>query len=299
MRGESAANGVATLTARRPLTFKTLVRYGRARLEAAGVSETVTSARKLVCHALDWDLPQAIRRADDAASDTVLDELKRLLERRVAREPLQYIIGEAPFYNQTFLCDARALVPRPETEILVHEALTLAEFRGLERPRVVDVGCGGGAIALAFKSALPNAAVFATDVSEDALALARANAERLNAEVHFARGDLFADLTGLFDIVLSNPPYIKSAALARLQPEIAYEPTAALDGGEDGLRVIEPLLNQLPRFLNPQGGLALIEIDPPISAAAARIATDLFPEAKVEIQKDFNRLDRILRIAAR
>jgi len=99
--------------------------------------------------------------------------------------------------------------------------------------------------------------------------------------------------------VLSNPPYIKSAALARLQPEIVYEPTVALDGGADGLRVIEPLLNQLTRYLNPQGGLALIEIDPPISAAAARIATDLFPEAKVEIQKDFNRLDRILRIAAR
>lgn len=298
MYNERFANGVnrKLVDNQNQSTFKTLVRYGLQCLRDAEVSEPVTSARMLTCYVLGWSMTEAIRRANEVLDVVILHELEALLARRIAREPLQYIVGEAVFYDHRFLCDKRALIPRPETELLVHEALSYVKTNRLQGLRVADIGTGSGVIAITFKLSEPNSEVVATDISADTLKLARANAARLKAEVQFQQGTLLEALSGEFEIIISNPPYIKSEALAQLQPEIAFEPTKALDGGADGMAVVEPLLRQLPNYLKRHDGFALIEIDPPISAAAQKLARKMFPHAHVEVQKDFNSLERILRI---
>jgi release factor glutamine methyltransferase len=191
------------------------------RLAAAGVDTPRADAEWLVAHVLGTTRSGVAARLDDA-----IDGLEPLLRRREAREPLAYVLGEWGFRRLTLKTDARALVPRPETETLVERALALAA--GLEAPRILDVGVGSGAIALALKDERPDAHVTGVDASPDALALARENAERLGLEVELRQGDGVAAAAEGWDVVVSNPPYVES--LEDLQPELRWEPGAALVG---------------------------------------------------------------------
>ena len=155
-----------------------------------------------------------------------MDGLEPLLARRESREPLAYVLGEWGFRRLTLKTDARALVPRPETEVLVERALALAEE--IERPRILDVGVGSGAIALAVKDERPDAEVTGVDVSRDALALARENAARLGLAVELRQGDGVVAAAEGWDLVVANPPYVQS--LEGLQPELRWEPQVALLG---------------------------------------------------------------------
>ena len=191
------------------------------RLAAAGVETPRVDAEWLVAHLLGTTRSGLIAHLDDE-----VDGLEPLLARREAREPLAYVLGEWGFRRLTLKTDARALVPRPETETLVERALALAE--GIERPRILDVGVGSGAIALALKDERPDAQVTGVDVSPDALDLARENAERLGLEVELRHGDGAAAAAEGWDVVVANPPYVES--LAAVQPELGWEPEVALLG---------------------------------------------------------------------
>ena len=195
------------------------LREAEQRLAAAGVETPRVDAEWLVAHALGTSRSGVYARLDDEV------ELDGLLTRREAREPLAYVLGEWGFRRLTLKTDARALVPRPETEIVVERALAL--IAGVERPRVLDVGVGSGAIALALKDERPDAHVVGVDVSADALSLARENAELLQLDVELREGDESAVAEG-WDLVVSNPPYVDS--LRGLQPELEFEPKRALLG---------------------------------------------------------------------
>ena len=178
----------------------------------------------------------------DAAAELDGSDLARfeeLVARREAREPVAYIIGRKPFRRISLAVDRRVLIPRPETELLVEVALSLG--RGA---RVADVGTGSGAVALALKEERPDLSVIGTDVSDDALSVARSNAEALGLDVEFLRADLLEGVPGPFDAVLSNLPYVAEGA--GLPPEIErYEPPLALFGGPDGMDVIRRLLTMV------------------------------------------------------
>jgi len=191
------------------------------RLAAAGVDSPRVDAEWLVAHALGTS-----RSGVHARLEEDVDGLEPLLARRERREPLAYVLGEWGFRRLTLKTDSRALVPRPETETLVERALALAA--GIAEPRILDVGVGSGAIALALKDERPDARVTGVDVSEDALALARENAERLGLEVELRRGDGPAAAAEGWDVVVANPPYVDS--LDGLQPELRWEPGLALVG---------------------------------------------------------------------
>jgi release factor glutamine methyltransferase len=191
------------------------------RLAAAGVETPRVDAEWLVAHLLGTTRSGLAARLDDE-----VEGLEPLLERREAREPLAYVLGEWGFRRLTLKTDARALVPRPETETLVERALVLAA--GFERPRILDVGVGSGAIALALKDERPDAQVTGVDLSADALALARENALRLGLEVELRQGDGAAAAAEGWDVVVANPPYVES--LEELQPELRWEPELALVG---------------------------------------------------------------------
>jgi release factor glutamine methyltransferase len=201
------------------VTAREALAVAEARLAAAGVETPRVDAEWLVAHALGTTRSGVYGRLDD---DVRLDGL---LERRVAREPLAYVLGEWAFRRLTLKTDRRALVPRPETETVVERALALV--RDLPTPRVLDIGVGSGAIALALKDERPDAVVVGVDVSPDALSLARENALRLRLDVDLREGDETAAADG-WDLVVSNPPYVDS--LHGLQPELEYEPEVALVG---------------------------------------------------------------------
>jgi len=203
------------------LTAREALPEAERRLAAAGVDTPRVDAELLLAHVLG-----TTRSGVYANLDREVDgDLERLLERREAREPLAYVLGEWGFRRLTLRTDARALVPRPESETVVERALALAA--GIVEPRVLDVGVGSGAIALAVKDERPDARVTGVDVSPDALALARENAARLGLDVELREGGIEAAEEG-WEVVVSNPPYVES--LDGLQPELRYEPSGALLG---------------------------------------------------------------------
>jgi len=203
------------------MTAREALAEAERRLAGAGVETPRVDAEWLVAHLLGTTRSGLAARLDDE-----VEGLEPLVARREAREPLAYVLGEWGFRRLTLKTDARALVPRPETETLVERALALAE--AIERPRILDVGVGSGAIALALKDERPDAEVTGVDVSADALALARENAELLGLAIELRQGDGAGVAGEGWDVVVANPPYVES--LAELQPELRREPEVALVG---------------------------------------------------------------------
>jgi release factor glutamine methyltransferase len=211
----------------------------------------------LLAHALGLERIELYTQFDRPLTDSELAACRELVRRRGHREPVAYIVGSWGFHRIDLEVDSRVLVPRPETEILVDRCLALLE--GVERPAVLDVGTGSGAIALAIAGERPDAVITACDVSADALAVAAANATRLGLGVELVRSDLFEQLAGRrFHLIASNPPYVAEGELAGLEPEVAvHEPRLATVAGPDGLEVYRRLLPAAAGHLEPGGTLVL------------------------------------------
>ena len=215
-------------------------------------------AQLLLGHVLGRDRTWLLAHDDEDLPAAQLASFGTLVARRKAGEPVAYLLGEREFHGLTLRVDARVLVPRPDTEVLVEWALALlrTELAAIERPAVVDLGTGSGAIALAVRHAIPMAAVTATDASGDALAVARANADRLGLAIEWLQGSWWAPLAGrTFDLALSNPPYIRAddAHLAAL----AAEPHAALTPGPSGLEALQAIAAGAAARLRPGGWLLM------------------------------------------
>jgi release factor glutamine methyltransferase len=207
------------------VTVRELLDLGTGRLTGAGIENARREAEWIAGHVLGLSRSELYAAPERPIGDADLQAADALIVRREAREPLAYVLGEWGFRHLTLKTDARALVPRPETEIVVERVLALIE--GVESPRVLDVGVGSGAIALAVKDERPDARVTGVDISTEALSLARENAERLDLDVAFREQGLDAAAEG-WDLVVSNPPYVET--LDGLEPELDFEPEEALIG---------------------------------------------------------------------
>lgn len=223
-------------------------------------------AELLLLHVFRWhdaakNRAWLLTHLDSAATPEVASEFQALIERRRAGEPIQYILGEAEFYGLPFYVTRDVLIPRPETEHVVEKALQLAGH--FTQPRIVDIGTGSGAIAVALAAHLPEASITATDISLVALMLARRNAERngVAGRIRFAAGDLLASVTGeQFDLIVSNPPYVAENDRTSLAVEVReYEPAQALFAGTEGLAVYRRLIPKAFTALVP-GGFLVLEI---------------------------------------
>ena len=262
-----------------------IVEQAAATLAESGVPTPRTDAEWIVAHVL------GVSRAELAAqSHSVLDEaaVRNLVERRARREPLAYVLGAWDFRRLTLQCDRRALVPRPETEQVVERSLEL--LRDVERPRVLDVGTGTGAIALALKDERPDAHVVALDASLAALSLARENAEATGLDVAFVHADLHDGLpAGPFDLVVSNPPYVRADELDELEPEVRdWEPRAALvDEGQTAALACAALAVLAP------GGRLVLEVHAEGAAEVARLLEHA-GYAAVSITQDLAGRDRVV-----
>ncbi|HET7448971.1 MAG TPA: peptide chain release factor N(5)-glutamine methyltransferase [Gaiellaceae bacterium] len=215
------------------MTLAEVLRGATDFLAARGVPSPRVDAELILARALGLQRIELYTQHDRPLTESERAHARELVQRRGRREPLAYVLGDWDFRRLTLKTDARALVPRPETEVVVGRCLDLID--GIDEPRVCDVGTGTGAIALALKHERPDAHVTATDISPDALALARENAG--DADVRFVETDLLAGVDGPFDLVVSNPPYVLADELDALEPEVRdWEPRGALvDEGQSGL----------------------------------------------------------------
>ena len=238
-------------------SWQDLLSGGRARLVRAGIDEADNKLRWVAAHLLGCGLLDVLRHLHEAPAPEPAARFAAALARLETDEPVQYVIGETDFMGLTFRCDARALIPRPETEGLV--ACAEEFLRDRERPVVVDVCTGTGCIACALAKRVPRARIVATDLSSAALDLARENARALGAAVEFRQADLLAGMDGAsVDLVVSNPPYVAAAEIARLDRTVRdFEPRLALDGGADGLKTISRLVAEAAYVLKSKGMLMM------------------------------------------
>ena len=214
------------------------------------------NAEHLVAHSLGKKRIELYLDFERPLSEPELSPLRELVRRRGQGEPLQHLLGTVEFANHTFISDKRALIPRPETEQLVEY---LCDLSWPEHPRILDVGTGSGVIALSLATRFPNAELHAVDLSEDALTLARENADRLGLSdrIQFSQGYLLDKITGAFDLIVANLPYVASSEASQLAPELRHDPVVALFGGPVGDELICDLIITSPSHLEPRGMLAL------------------------------------------
>lgn len=228
-------------------------------LAERGVENPRLNAEHLLAHALGLKRMELYLQFDRPLAESERAPLRDLVKRRGAREPLQHVLGTAEFHGRTFACDKRALVPRPETEQLVELALEILHPHS--SPDLLDIGTGSGVIAITLALELPSAPIHATDLSPDALALAKENAARhaLTDRIVFHQANLLPPDNTEFDLIIANLPYIPADEIAALSPEVRHDPVSALDGGPDGLDLIRRLIDTAPDRLAP-GGALLLEI---------------------------------------
>ena len=242
------------------LTVLEIVKRTTEFLAGKGLESARLNAELIVGHALGLKRMQLYLQFERPLAEADLEKIRPLVRRRAQREPLQYILGETEFFGLKLKTDRRALIPRPETEYLV-EQLTV-RLAAAPPARVLDLGTGTGAIALALAAHFPAARIHAVDTCEDALALARENAARtqLEARVTWLRSDWFAAVPAdeRFELIVANPPYLTAEETAQTQPEVrGFEPVSALTGGPDGLADLRRIVADAPRWLAPGGLLAL------------------------------------------
>jgi len=267
----------------------------RGRLAAAGVENAGQEARWLAEAAAGLGSAALASGLGDEVPAAVVDRMAGFVERRVAGEPLQYVLGRWGFRRLELAVDPRVLIPRPETEVLAE--LALAACDGLGARVVVDLGTGSGALALALAIERDGMQVWATDVSGDALEVAEANRAALGAAVNLLEGSWYealpADVRGWVDVIVSNPPYVSEAELRELGPEVRdWEPAGALCAGPDGLEDVAAIIRGAPEWL-ARPGVLLVEMAPHQTQRAARLALDAGFE-DVEIRTDLAGRDRVL-----
>ncbi len=261
--------------------------------------EPELEAELLLRHCLGVDRASLYRLLTAELSEEEQQRFRDLVRRRLIHEPTAYIIGHKEFFGLDFEVTPAAIIPRPETEVLVELAIEAAHKKLLaDALPIADVGTGSGAIAVALASALPEGKITATDTSPEALELAQRNAarHRVDKRIRCLQSDLLDTVPGRVDVLVANLPYVTTADWKALPPEIKdHEPREGLDGGPDGLRVIERLLEQAPARLSPSGVL-LAEIGDMQGRAAKAAARAAFPEAAVKVMPDPSGRDRVLAV---
>jgi len=285
-----------------PWTILNLIRWTDERFRKEGLNTPRLDAEVLLAEALGMDRVGLYTHFDQPLHPEELARFKKLLQKRLRREPVAYIIGRQEFWSLTFKVTPDVLIPRPETEILVTEALKVlsspARIAG-GTFRILEMGTGSGAISVALAGELPSASLVATDLSAKALAVARENASRLgvDGQIQFVQGDLFAPLEeeSAFELIVTNPPYIAEDDFPSLPPEVREsEPRLALDGGKDGLNFFRRALPRGGEFLNP-GGWFLAEIGAGQDQSVLKIAQENPVLDSFDFVPDLARIRRVFK----
>ena len=281
------------------------------RLLAAGlpISDARLEARLLFQHASNKTAEQVIASYKNTAQPKETNTFNEIVGRRCTREPLAYILGNREFYGRDFRSDRSSLVPRQESELLITHALDFIDSHSIDKPHILDIGTGSGILAITLVLELPASEIMATDISPESLQLAKINTAHLVADpdrINFTLDDirstrLLSNTNQPFNLVISNPPYIRTSVIDELEPEVSvWEPVQALDGGADGMDIARHIIRALPDLLDihnrqqPCG--SFIEVDPSIAAQTLTLTRETLPHANISISKDNAGLERVLSV---
>jgi release factor glutamine methyltransferase len=263
------------------------------------VEDAGFEARSLLCHLLGWSRAELFTHLRERPAPELEPRFRRLIRRRGRREPNAYIRKQREFFGLDFYVDPRVLIPRPETELLVEEALRLAAGYPPAGPLLVaDIGTGSGTIAVSLAVNLPGATLFATDISSGALEVAALNCRRHGVEdrVHLLRGDMLGPLPHPCHLIVANLPYVPHRELDGLSPEVAaFEPREALAGGEDGLDQVRRFLSQAGSRLRPRGSF-LLEVGHGQGERVCGLVRESFPGSRVGLLSDLAGIGRLVAV---
>ena len=271
------------------MTLKEALSRARGILEASGIEDVPLETELLLRHALKIDRTRLYQELNGELSPEDEETFRELTERRLKGEPSAYITGHREFYGLDFYVNPHTLIPRPESELLVETALRLASERPL--PTIADIGTGCGAIAVSLARALPEATVYATDLSTAALEVARINCRRhgVKDRVRLLAGDMLEPLPHPIDLIIANLPYVRRAEIA---PD-SFEPLLALDGGHEGTESIARLCRQAKDKL-AEGGSLLLEIGQGQSETISDLLAGLFSQGEIAVAPDLGGIERVI-----
>ncbi len=269
-------------------------------LSSAEIDDAIIEAELLLCHILGMAKAQLYGEPERPLTEAEARHLRHLIQRRLLHEPTAYILGQCEFYGFDFYLDRRTLIPRPETELLVEEAIKLVRSSHYLKNRfiIADIGTGCGAIAISLALTLPEVNIYAADISAAALQVADINCRRhgIGDRVKLLQGDLLEPLPEPVDVIIANLPYIKNCELKTLSPEIFnFEPIMALAGGEDGLDKIRCLLNQAPGKICP-GGCLLMEVGQGQDKVVRSMVSSHVSQASIELIPDLGGINRVVKV---
>jgi release factor glutamine methyltransferase len=269
-------------------------------LRRAGIAYASVEAELLLGHVLGMSKTQLYTEPEKCLTSAETKHLRSLVQRCLDHEPAAYILGHCEFYGIDFRIDSCTFIPRPETELLVEEAVEVAHriSHSGEQIAIADIGTGCGAIAISLALALPQAKIYATDISASSLRVAEMNCQRhaVSSQVELLQGDLLEPLSQPVDMIVANLPYIKDCEFKDLSPEIRkFEPTTALTGGEDGLDKIQQILEQMPGKLS-HGGSFLLEIGQGQGRVVTSLIKSYFPQASIKLISDLGGIERVVKV---
>jgi release factor glutamine methyltransferase len=282
------------------MTSNRALYLAKQKLSAAGIEDASLEAEFLLCHVLGISKAQLYSQAERVLHSAEIGRLRHLILRRLHHEPMAYILGCCEFYGIDFYVNQDALIPRPETELLVEETIELARRNSTSGTQltIADIGTGSGAVAVSLAVALPQAEIYATDISPSALLVAKRNCHRhkVDGRITLLCGDLLEPLPKPVGIVVANLPYVRNGDLKTLSQEIiGFEPMTALAGGEDGLANIRRLLCQLPGKVHPRGCL-LLEVGQGQDRAVRSLVNSHFPQANTRPIADLSGIARVIEV---
>jgi release factor glutamine methyltransferase len=274
-------------------------------LREAGIADAFIETELILGHVLGMSKTELYTEPERSLTSVEVEHLCHLVRRRLDHEPAAYILGHCEFYGIDFYIDYCTFIPRPETELLVKKAVELAQRISHQRKQITiaDIGTGCGAIAVSLALTLPNAKIYATDISASALQVAEVNCQchRVNGQVQLLKGNLLEPLPQPVDMIVANLPYIKDCEFGDLSPEIReFEPMMALVGGEDGLDKIQRMLEQMPGKLSTRCGMCsvcfLLEIGQGQGEMITSLINSYFPQASIELISDLGGIERVVEV---
>lgn len=274
------------------MTIQSWLKKAEEELTASGCPDPAIDARWIAEDTLNMSASDLRFEGQSTLSDEKLDALNTCLDRRIAGEPVQYILNRADFMGLKFFVDQRVLIPRQDTETLTESVIV--ELQPLKSPKVLDLCCGSGCIGISIASLVPHAVVTMSDISEGAVEVTKKNAKELEVDVTVKHGDLFSAVADTaFDLIVSNPPYIPTPELSELQREVRFEPELALDGGQDGLDIYRRIAEEASAHLGPHGRIYL-EVGIGEADAVLALLRKHIPCEAGGIIKDLCGIDRIV-----
>lgn len=273
------------------MTIKQLIDYGKKYLNKYKVQDIGIVERVLLANILNIRREELIIKQEKEVTDKEQIEYIQALKKIADGKPIQYIINEQEFMKLKYYVDENVLIPQPDTEILVEEVIKIAK----EGNKILDICTGSGAIAVSLAYYLKNVEIVATDISNEALKIAKENYNKNKNEnkVNFMKSDMFENINEKFDIIVSNPPYIETDEICKLDKQVQNEPILALDGGEDGLKFYNILVNESDKYLNKDGYL-LLEIGYNQKASVINLIKKVGKYNEVYAKKDLQGNDRIV-----